>query len=60
MDMVVEKAGEIPERPCPDLTGHLGDHKEIQKTWIGELIRGLIAIVVILGTSFIIYKVRWG
>lgn len=59
MDKIAEKAGEIPKRPCPDLSGHLTDHKEIQKTWIGELIRGLIASVVIVGTTYIVYRVGW-
>ncbi len=48
-----------PERPCPDLNTHLRDHKSIQKTWVGELIRGLIAVFVILGTAGIIYAVGW-
>ncbi len=50
---------QAPERPCPDLSTHLTDHKDIQKTWIGELIRGLIAVVVIVGTAGLIYWVGW-
>ncbi len=42
-----------------ELKNHLGDHKTIQKTWVGELIRGLIAVAVILGTAGIIYAVGW-
>ncbi len=59
IDEALKEVGKNPERPCPDLKGHLKDHKDIQKTWIGELIRGFICTVVILGTAFIIYKVGW-
>ncbi len=55
----MDDLGQDPERPCPDLSGHLSDHKAIQKTWVGELVRGLIAVIVILGTAGIIYAVGW-
>lgn len=59
MDKIAEKAEQALHSPCSTLTGHLDDHKDIQKTWIGELIRGFICVIVILGTAYIIYMVGW-
>lgn len=37
---------------------HLGDHKDIQKTWVGELIRGAVGLIVLFVGTYLI--IRWG
>lgn len=60
INLVEKKAEDHPERPCLDLTNHLGQHQESKRMWIGEVIRGIVALVVILLGAYLIYRWKIG